>query len=103
MKTLPSKVNILGQLWTVEIVLGLKDDEMNPVDGLCVIERLCIQIEQTLPVERSREILLHEIIHCIEYVFDLELSERQVEKLARGLYGSFASDSMTRCFIFGET
>ena len=103
MKTIPQKVNVLGQLWTVEVISGLKDDEKNPVDGLCVIERLCIQIEHTLPVERKREILLHEIIHGIEYVFDLELSERQVDKLARGLYGSFASDSNTRCFIFGET
>lgn len=103
MKTIPAKVNILGQLWFVNSVVDLEDVGQAPVDGLCHPNLLKIDIEKYLPVERQREVLLHEIIHAVDSIFDLELSERQVDKLARGLYGSFATDSVTRDFIFGET
>lgn len=100
---LPKKVNILGQLWDINFVPDLKDKKLRPRLGLCNHDMLKIEVEVNIPLEFKREILLHEIIHAVDSAFALKLSEFQVDKLARGLYGTLARDSIVTEFLFRDS
>jgi hypothetical protein len=44
-----------------------------------------IRIQNEMPLDLKQETILHEVIHGIENFFDLDLEERQVKMLGRGL------------------
>jgi hypothetical protein len=95
-------IDILGQNWKIVLLLDLKDSDGNSADGLCDEQALTIFLTPNAPSERIKEVLLHEIIHAVDSVFSLELSETQVTKLARGLFGVLRPEWL-RKRIFDET
>ena len=49
--------------------------------------------------EKLSEIILHEILHCIDYVYNNDsLDERQVESLTNGLYQVFKDNDLSELF-----
>lgn len=82
----PNSVRVFGRNYSLNYVpeyMGLSD--MGTTDN----HNLLINIkEHQLPLEEA-DTILHEVIHAIEYVMDLEMSEHQVRALATGLLGVF--------------
>jgi uncharacterized protein YjaZ len=95
-------IDILGQNWNIVLTNNLVDENNDLADGLCDEQKLTIFLNSNVPDERIKEVLLHEIIHVVDSVFSLELSETQVTKLARGLFGVLRPESL-RKRIFDET
>lgn len=62
-------------------------DRFSPeVDGRCDHHALVIEIEDEIPVVRAEEILLHEMLHAIDVLMCVGLSEDQVTRLSYGLH-----------------
>lgn len=62
------------------------DDKNKVVDGYFSQQDNTINITTAVGVRRQKQILIHEILHGIsDMVFDLHLTEKQVENLSVGL------------------
>ena len=54
--------------------------------GVAIHKKSELLIEQDLSHRNQQEVLIHEILHCIDLVFmNEELSEKQVDSLGKGL------------------
>lgn len=80
----PASVKVLGQKFTITFTEG---DPLDADDlGECAVDSLSIAVRDKLNPEKERLVLLHEVIHAIEDVLNLKLSEKQVEGLETGVY-----------------
>ena len=80
----PKRISILGRNFKVTYVIkgGLEDDELGEVD----LNKQRIAILEGLAADKERAVVLHEIVHGIDDILDLKLTERQVEGLENGLF-----------------
>lgn len=75
------KINILG--FNYDVIRGYVEDRSEgSVDHLKQIMR----IDSNLDFDNTVETLLHEIIHCLEYAMDIDIDDKVVSRLSRGLY-----------------
>lgn len=77
-------LKILGQIHTIKI-----EDEIsrsNLLNGMIDHDNQIIYIRKSLPDEKKKEVLLHEVIHGISEALDMDLKEEAVQMLARSLY-----------------
>lgn len=86
---IPETVRILGFEWAVkqgnrEAVKSSPFYESGNL-GACDRVGLEIHIASDLSDGRKTEVLLHEVIHAIDYAFGLDFEEPQVDRLAHGL------------------
>lgn len=86
------RVYILGVPYEIErgYVIG---KDMGCVDHV----KQNIVIDDDLEYDSTVETLLHEIMHCIEYAFGMDIPDRHIECLARGLY-SVLQDPQNEAF-----
>jgi hypothetical protein len=93
LRFLPQTVNIAGYVYSINYVhewstsdrAGLRPDDEpwgRTRHAECVIE-----IWDQLGPQQQIATLLHEIIHCCEYVTDVHLKERAVSRIANVLHG----------------
>ena len=80
----PASIRILGKQFKVEWVDRVEHDG-EELNGLADPDGQHIQVVGTLPLETQQDRLLHEVMHCIEASFDLELDETVIERLATGM------------------
>lgn len=64
-------------------IAGIKKGETHYPMGQCIYARLHININETLPLDRMREVLLHEIVHAI--LFEAGLDHINTEQAVDGL------------------
>ena len=75
------KISILG--FNYNVVRGYVEGKCEgSVDHIKQI----IKLDSTLDFDNTIETLLHEVIHCIEYAMDLDLNDKDVTRISRGLY-----------------
>lgn len=60
-----------------------------------------IEFNVDTPIHRKREVLLHEIIHAIDFAAGSSLTEEQVTMLAIGLDGVMKDNPRVKDYIFG--
>lgn len=77
---IPSTLRILGKEWTIEQV-----DEIHAAFGLCHKSKLKIQIEKGLKEDLQLDILIHEVMHAIDWSMNTGLTEAQNTALSTGL------------------
>lgn len=82
-------LKILGQVHTVEVVDEISKSDL--LNGMIDHDNQIIYIRKSLPTEKKKEVLLHEVIHGISEALDMEaldmdLKEKAVQMLARSLY-----------------
>lgn len=77
-------LKILGQVHALEIVDEIS--RSNLLNGMIDHDNQIIYIRKSLPLEKKKEVLLHEVIHGISEALDMELKEKAVQMLARSLY-----------------
>ena len=77
-------LKILGQVHALEIVDEIS--RSNLLNGMIDHDNQIIYIRKSLPAEKKKEVLLHEVIHGISEALDMDLKEKAVQMLARSLY-----------------
>lgn len=77
-------LKILGQVYTLEVVDEISRSD--PLNGMIDHDNQIIYIRKSLPEEKKKEVLLHEVIHGISEALDMDLKEKAVQMLARSLY-----------------
>lgn len=81
---IPDKVHILGQDYTVKRCA--KKDMPAKCLGYCDVNKNIIQLRDTLDGDKLIEIYLHECIHIIDMQMSLDITEKQVNSIAVGVY-----------------
>jgi len=99
----PKKLQILGKNYAVQFVnpAPLADDEHQDC-GRCLDSEQRILVQYDLPPELERDTVLHETIHAIDYVLQLELTERQVSVLASGLLAVLKANPSLAPYLVGK-
>ena len=70
--------------------------------GLCMYNEAQVIIKEgQLPLEEANTIL-HEFLHVIDNIMDLELSEHQITTVATGLMGLFQDNPSFAKFIIKQ-
>jgi hypothetical protein len=89
---------VLGYHYRVEFkpVVTLEGEEQR---GLCHSDTQLIEVSSNLPKDQQREVLLHELIHAIEYGVGISLTEAQVTRLARAQLAVFKDNLDLAAFI----
>lgn len=77
-------LKILGQVHTIEVVDEISKSDL--LNGMIDHDNQIIYIRKSLPTEKKKEVLLHEVIHGISEALDMDLKEKAVQMLARSLY-----------------
>nr|DAT62787.1 MAG TPA: Protein of unknown function (DUF3920) [Caudoviricetes sp.] len=77
-------LKILGQVHTIEVVDEISKSDL--LNGMIDHDNQIIYIRKSLPPEKKKEVLLHEVIHGISEALDMDLKEKVVQMLARSLY-----------------
>lgn len=95
-KPLPEKVRVIGHDFTVKKV----SDEDGMIDaGQMKISNMTILVKEGQPEIQEADTLLHEVIHCIDYLMNLDLTEHQVTALSTGLIGVFQDNHKFGKFV----
>ena len=79
------KVKIGYLTYEVREVPYIEVNGNEAANGEADYEKIEIQIRKALLHPKKREVLLHEILHCVCVDGNIELSENEIEVLAAGL------------------
>ena len=75
------KINVLG--FTYDVVRGyVESHNAGCTDHI----KKTIRIDSALDFDNTIETILHEILHCLEYAMNLDLNDKDVWCLSRGLF-----------------
>lgn len=85
--------------YKVAAAQGLTHDGVE-VQGLCQITEATILINTDHPVDHQRSTLFHEVLHAVDQVYGIGLSEHQVRLLEVGVLS--ALDDNPRILGFGH-
>ena len=98
-KTFPQKIRAFGRNLTVVYQPELRDEEGNPLCGQWILDELTIEADPTQHSINLQDTLLHELVHAISDLADLELTERQVLVLSTSLLGILLDNPKFSKFI----
>lgn len=87
------KVKIVGKTYDIQYVE--KADLPNDM-GECNDEALLIKIRSDIPQQNQQDVLLHEIIHAVDYAMNTEMTEKQVHAISTGLLGVLLDNPSVR-------
>lgn len=76
----PKEVTLLGKRWKVI------HKKLEGVNGYNHADNMEIELDTEQGKERRKESLLHEVIHAIEKDMEMEFTEKEVARLASGLF-----------------
>jgi len=79
---------IAGQSWKLKVLkkhAKLGDDSF----GYCDSDNNIIYLHAETTNDQQKSTLLHEAIHALEYIYDIDLTEHQVKCLESGLFSIF--------------
>lgn len=94
----PKTLRVAGYVIPVEVVND--PDFTDAYHGeYGTLPRTVIRLSAENEPTRQRETLLHELLHAISDAFELEMSERQVAAMSRGLYGVLVDNPKLRAYL----
>lgn len=81
-----SRIKILGSPWAVSWQEKVTDDDGNSCFGTSDLEKQVIAIEEGLtPYEKEQETFIHELIHVLKHIAEIEDNEEETSRFARVL------------------
>ena len=83
---IPNSVNILFKNYAVGYENGMRNEKGEMLYGQIDYIEQTITLNKAAKDEQAEATLLHEVIHGIDELYNIGLKEKQVEKLAVGLY-----------------
>lgn len=94
----PKRVDIMGKDFTIERVdlIDGKSGVAGQIDG----DEARIRIKKGMSRDMEIDTVLHEIVHGIDYIMDLDLTETQVKRISSGLHCVLKQNpKLTRLFL----
>lgn len=79
------KIKIFYRNFKINYLNEIRNDEDTKLQGQINYQTSEIKILNTINIEEQKATLLHEIIHGIDQVMNLDLDEKQVDNLSHGL------------------
>lgn len=96
----PGSLNIMGKHWPFEWVENSSDfSDGNDANGETVYSRQTIRIKDGTHFDCERDTVIHETLHALDHELQLGLKEKQVHRLATGLYQIFRSNPDLYAYI----
>jgi hypothetical protein len=92
------EVKICGEIYRIVVKPEL---EMNNNLGLCHADRQEIWVNQKNTEQSNVNVLLHECVHAIDYLYDLDMSERQVNVISNALIAFGKDNPELMHYFFG--
>lgn len=86
---IPAKVKVGYRTYTVRVVDEIVGIGGDVCYGVCNQDTETITVSSKYPVNQQECSFLHELLHGIDAIYNLDLSENQVNQLAVGLYTTF--------------
>ena len=93
------KIKILGRKFKLKFQKPKNLGQNGTSAGRIVNDLQRIWIDKTNALGRQREVLLHEIIHAVDFFGALEISENQTMALANGLLAVLRDNPQVAKFI----
>ncbi len=87
---IPSKVRVMGLDYEVHNIPGLSSQENSK--GTITYNTLTVKIDDALSEKIKLHVLLHEIIHAIDWDMKLDLDENTTARLASGLFQALSDN-----------
>ena len=81
------KFKIAGQDWALRVLK--RHTRLKDCFGYCDYDKNVIYINGNATSDQQKSTLLHEVIHVLEYIYDIKLGEHRVKCLEAGLFGVF--------------
>lgn len=82
---IPNKVKVLYKEYTVEEQVNLHDEKGDLYGRIHYLPEK-IFLNACASEEQKKATLIHEIVHGLDEMYDIDLKEKQVEKLGNALY-----------------
>ncbi len=82
---IPEKVNILYKTYTIDFVDNLHDGAIDLYGHIQYVDEK-ILLNTGSSEEQQRATLVHELLYGMDDIFNIELEEKQIEKLGSALY-----------------
>lgn len=96
------KLKIAGRKFSVKFQRPRNMGQNFPQAGRVVCDLQKIWIDKTNAKGRQREVLLHEIIHAVDFLCAAGLSENQTHALASGIMAVLVDNPKAADFILGR-
>lgn len=80
-----NEIKVAGIVYPIENRTG---NDLTGLLGYTDLNNAKIVISSQYPVNMQHQTLLHEILHAISYAYGADLTEQQVDSLAKGLYAT---------------
>lgn len=86
--------NVLGERYKVRL-----RRQKDKAYGRCYCQEGLIELDPRQSPDKMRDTLLHEVVHAIDSVDSLKLSEHQVRRMATGLRAVFTANPKFAKFV----
>ena len=85
---IPDKVKIGGIIYSIKLISGKVENDLHERNYIGRIdhEQCTITVDKDINEQRMVNSLLHEIAHGIEYLYQIEISEKDIDRFANGFY-----------------
>ena len=90
---LPKILNICGHQFKIVYKKGLVHNQA-PCWGMCDTEKQIIYLVYGMSPTKKMEIFLHECLHAIETIYNLNLSEIAVKQLSLGILSAIRDNKI---------
>jgi predicted DNA binding protein len=100
-----SSINILGKHYSIaytDSIPVLEEEAENGIDyilGLTHNDKKLIEVLEGMDKNEEGDTTLHEVLHAIDFVFDLNLTERQIKVLSSALINVLNTNPNFREYI----
>jgi Zn-dependent peptidase ImmA (M78 family) len=81
----PERVRVLGKQFQIKFHPE-GSEEMEGNLGMCSYDKQIVYVEEGMPLENEQSTVFHELIHAVEEMMQLGLSEEHVKGLEVGLF-----------------
>lgn len=82
---IPDTVNIGGFTYTVDFVEVVNREKPERIGQIDYVKQE-IRIDESLTDEQKVSVFFHEVLHAIDQMMCIDLEEKQIVQLERGLY-----------------
>lgn len=93
--TCPNSVRVLGRTYRISF-----EDLHGHAFGFCQPNQQVILIQPGMIEDEEKDTVLHEVIHAVDYLMQLGLTEDQVRSTATGLYAVMKDNPKLATYLF---
>ena len=93
---IPTKLDILGQMFIVKKNKALSDETGSVLCGSSIAAKQEIHINTSFPQEVQECTLIHEIIETLNTLLEMEMPHKNISSLESGLYQVLKTNNLLK-------